>query len=495
MTQLDLNNMVLNDVEVDSVTNSSGTGVFDKLMESVNRNIEEQYVDNRITGSDYANVYLGSLQAVLTQSIQFVLQEQLTEAQVASTIADNTLKAKQIELADIDKQLKQFELDFLIPEQLIKIQEEIDILQTQDSELLLNGVKDRLLKDADISMKDKQEDLVDSQIVGSGFDNTLKSEQALMGEYERTTVQPKNLEKTEEEIDILQTQDSEMLLNGVKDRLLKDADISMKSKQEDLVDSQIIGSGFDNTLKSEQATMIAYERTNVQPKQLEKLEEEIDMLQTQDSELLLNGVKDRLLKDADISMKAKQEDAIDSQIVGSGFDNDLKSEQALMGAYERTTVQPKKLEKLEEEIDILQTQDSEMLLDGTKKRLVMDEELETADLQQTILSTEDVLKNAQKDEVLASTARSDSQLTDALLTEAKKRIILDEEKETSDLQQIILVKEDELKAEQVLSTYTDRVLKDKQAAKLGLDNVMKSSEASRDADDEFIYEPKYTPGV
>ena len=92
------------DINVDDITNSGGTGVFDKLMESINTQIETQYLSNRITGSDYATVYLGSLQAALSQSIQFALQEELTEAQVEGVLADNNLKTKQLEIAE--EQLK-----------------------------------------------------------------------------------------------------------------------------------------------------------------------------------------------------------------------------------------------------------------------------------------------------------------------------------------------------------------------------------------------------
>jgi hypothetical protein len=261
MAELDVNNLALNDINVDAVTNEQGTGVFDKLMEAVSKNILVQYNDSRITNSDYASVYLGSLQAVLTQSIQFVLQEQMSEAQIGGMLKDNELKSKQLELADIEKSIKQFELDSMLPEQLIKTQEEIDILQTQDSEAILNGVKDRLLKDADISMKAKQEDLIDSQITGSAFDNSLKEEQALMSVYERTTVQPKQLEKLEEEIDILQTQDSEMLLDGSKKRLIMDEELEFKAEQvlsayaeRLVVDKQAAKLGMDNVMKNSEAS-------------------------------------------------------------------------------------------------------------------------------------------------------------------------------------------------------------------------------------------------
>lgn len=165
-------------INVEIVTNNDKTGIFDKLMESVNSNIEKQYLDNRITGSDYATVYLGSMQSALSQSIQFVLQEQLLEAQIDGVIADNALKAKQLEISEIERLSKQFELDSILPEQVIKLQEEIDLLQTQDSEALLNGVKQRLIMDEEIESANKQQLLADAQIETSYTDRVLKDKQA-----------------------------------------------------------------------------------------------------------------------------------------------------------------------------------------------------------------------------------------------------------------------------------------------------------------------------
>jgi len=106
------------DITVEGITNTGGTGVFDKLMESINGQIETQYLNNRITGADYATVYLGSLQTALSQSIQFAMQEVLTESQVDSIIADTALKDKQLEIAGIEELAKQFEVDNLLPAQL-----------------------------------------------------------------------------------------------------------------------------------------------------------------------------------------------------------------------------------------------------------------------------------------------------------------------------------------------------------------------------------------
>ena len=78
------------DIVIEDLTNGSlnadnewvGTGIFDKLIAAVNKNIEGQYNLTRITGPEYATVYLGAMQSVIAQSMQYLLQEKVVEAQV-----------------------------------------------------------------------------------------------------------------------------------------------------------------------------------------------------------------------------------------------------------------------------------------------------------------------------------------------------------------------------------------------------------------------------
>lgn len=51
-----------------------GTGVYDTLMRAHKGHLEQEFRGGRIKGTDYANVYLGSLQATLQTSLQFLLQ-------------------------------------------------------------------------------------------------------------------------------------------------------------------------------------------------------------------------------------------------------------------------------------------------------------------------------------------------------------------------------------------------------------------------------------
>lgn len=73
-----------------------GTGVFDELMSAVEAHLNSQFDKGAITGSSYAEVYLGSMQSVLSESVAFLLSKQK-----AGLEAD--LISKQIEIADIEK--------------------------------------------------------------------------------------------------------------------------------------------------------------------------------------------------------------------------------------------------------------------------------------------------------------------------------------------------------------------------------------------------------
>ena len=70
-----------------SVTNTNnvitGTGVFDDLMESVTAHLEAQFQLGRITGTDFATVYLGAIQSALQASVSYALGQEKTNAEVA----------------------------------------------------------------------------------------------------------------------------------------------------------------------------------------------------------------------------------------------------------------------------------------------------------------------------------------------------------------------------------------------------------------------------
>ena len=107
------------EIEIVDLTNGgivnqewAGTGVFDALMTAVNKNIEIQYQKGRITGQDYAQVYLGALQSTLQQSVEFLLRKELTEAQTDE--ARERVELTYTEKVKIDKEVAALGLDNVV---------------------------------------------------------------------------------------------------------------------------------------------------------------------------------------------------------------------------------------------------------------------------------------------------------------------------------------------------------------------------------------------
>ena len=84
---------------------SNGTGVFDELMNTVNLYLADQYTSGRIKGTDYANVLLGSIQAVLQQSVQFTMQKRQTEAQVDAILQQTLTEVQNTAKVTNEKEL------------------------------------------------------------------------------------------------------------------------------------------------------------------------------------------------------------------------------------------------------------------------------------------------------------------------------------------------------------------------------------------------------
>jgi len=70
-------------VVTDTSYNVTGDGVLDDLMETVNAHLDAQYKLGRITGTDYATVYLGALQATVQQSVVYLLGQAKSNAEVS----------------------------------------------------------------------------------------------------------------------------------------------------------------------------------------------------------------------------------------------------------------------------------------------------------------------------------------------------------------------------------------------------------------------------
>lgn len=127
-----------------------GDGLFDTLMRAAKAHLDQEYTQNRIKGTEYSQVYLGSLTQILQTSAQFLLEQrksaleaELMQAQIAETNAKVLLVHAQIELAKQQKLNAENEWK-LLDEQKAKMQAETKLL----GQTYLNAVteNDTMLK-------------------------------------------------------------------------------------------------------------------------------------------------------------------------------------------------------------------------------------------------------------------------------------------------------------------------------------------------------------
>ena len=119
-------------IEVSTLTEATleGTGIFDVLMRANKAHLDAEFAKGRIKGSEYATVYLGSLQSVMNTALGF-----LTQGEKLSLEAQ--LLEQQILLAQVEVQKAQAELAILqadlarIPAQIAQIESQTALTDAQ----------------------------------------------------------------------------------------------------------------------------------------------------------------------------------------------------------------------------------------------------------------------------------------------------------------------------------------------------------------------------
>ena len=110
-------------ISTTDLTNSStsadnivtGTGVFDDLMETVNAHLDAQFKLGRLSGTDYATVYLGAVQSSMQTAVQFLLGKQQSDKQ-AELLSAQTV---QVSTQTISEKLSSKENVYLTEQQII----------------------------------------------------------------------------------------------------------------------------------------------------------------------------------------------------------------------------------------------------------------------------------------------------------------------------------------------------------------------------------------
>ena len=189
-----------------------GTGVFDAMMAAVTAHLSEQHSKNRITGADYAKVYMGSISASMQFAVQFLLGKDrvylenlqlreaitLAQAQTVRAKADIQIAKAQIQqmaYATIDSRLKAYTSRNAYA--LSKME-------------LVTGYESILSKEAEISLTLEQVDVARAQTK-----DTLTTGQPVLGvvSLDKQLKEAQAL-TAQEQLDVARAQTKDTLLDG-----------------------------------------------------------------------------------------------------------------------------------------------------------------------------------------------------------------------------------------------------------------------------------------
>jgi len=163
----------------------TGDGAFDDLMEAVNTQLKNQFDLGRITGTDYANVYLGAMQFAIQNAVQFTLGEQNANKQAA--LIDKQATTEEKKALDVvssttvrntqstnDTALKTAQTTLTTNQGATELKKALDVVSTTSVRDTQSG-NDTLLKTAQITLANNQADTELKQALNISA-NTVKIE-------------------------------------------------------------------------------------------------------------------------------------------------------------------------------------------------------------------------------------------------------------------------------------------------------------------------------
>lgn len=236
----------------------AGTGVFDVLMQSVKNHVQEEHTKSRITGKEYATVYLEALQSTLAQSIEYLLRAKTLGFELDNLGKQGVLLDHQAEIAIKDAQLKfaqiaQTQAQTELTEQQVKSAEaeahkipvEISLLR---SNLELASVE-KDLRIAQVGLAETEKDIavynlanktpVEVELLQAQTDNAQSqialTEAQVVKITEENKVIPYNIERIQAEIANM-TRQSDIL---EKELEIKISSLALQDKQLLLADAEL----------------------------------------------------------------------------------------------------------------------------------------------------------------------------------------------------------------------------------------------------------------
>lgn len=182
-------------IELDDLTEGSlkGSGVFDRLMQTVKAHLDEEYKQNRIKGSDFSTVYLGAMTTILEQSSGFLLAKEKVSLESQLMEQQILLAQKEVEKADAQIELVRQQTQNALAELAIiqanasKVAAEVALMEVQARKVeqdILNSVKEASL--IDVQKAKLEQDTLNAVTEGA---NLVKQGCLLDAQYDLTMEQ------------------------------------------------------------------------------------------------------------------------------------------------------------------------------------------------------------------------------------------------------------------------------------------------------------------
>lgn len=156
-------------VTVDDITQGSvtGTGIFDKLMATVAAQLQAEFKADRITQTDYGQVYVSALNNTLGQAIQFLLTKDQAALQAATLAAQYEKIALEKDILELQKQ--QLTL------QLAQLEQQTLLIQSQ---ILTDAAQRGLIEQKTVTEVAQTQDTPTSNI-SAGYSGVVGKQNAL----------------------------------------------------------------------------------------------------------------------------------------------------------------------------------------------------------------------------------------------------------------------------------------------------------------------------
>lgn len=270
-----------------------GSGVFDKLMTAVTKHLDLQFQKSRITGKEYAEVYLGGMQTVMAQAVNFltnkdklrweallareqlklvqlqrvqalvtlqlaklqVVEQKLTVAktQILAYTAKSEYASSKLGLAVGYTTIQKGETDVMLTT------EQIDTARAQTKDTLLNGVTAVAgILAFEKQFKQKQMVLTGEQVdtARAATKNTLQDGSAVAGlAAVEKTLKLAQVDLSNEQIDTARAATKDTLRAGgailgaaAQDKLIKTAQIKLINEQHETQRASTLGTRSDGAV-------------------------------------------------------------------------------------------------------------------------------------------------------------------------------------------------------------------------------------------------------